>query len=46
MLYLSNFSFHRWHRNKQGEIVKIDGLPVLEFVAIFRPSFNEWAIPG
>ncbi|KAL5255510.1 hypothetical protein ACHWQZ_G010918 [Mnemiopsis leidyi] len=36
----------RWHRNKHGEIVKIDGLPVLEFVAIFRPSFNEWAIPG
>ncbi|XP_063693719.1 transient receptor potential cation channel subfamily M member-like 2 isoform X10 [Bolinopsis microptera] len=36
----------RWHRDDRGEIMKIEGLPVLEFVGIFRQAFNEWAIPG
>ena len=37
----------RWEHDSSGEILKINGKPVLEFIAIKRQDGNEvWAIPG
>lgn len=36
----------RWARDGEGEVIKIDGKNVLEFVAVLRKDTKEWAIPG
>eukprot|EP00116_Pleurobrachia_bachei_P003410 sb/3463672/ len=36
----------RWMRDGDGKVVHIDNKPVMEFVGVYRPSTNEWAIPG
>ncbi len=36
----------RWKRAADNTIVKVDGKPVLEFVAILRNDTRDWAIPG
>ena len=36
----------RWKRTDSGEIIKKDGRPLLQFVAIERGDSGEWAIPG
>ncbi|WAR03096.1 NUDT9-like protein [Mya arenaria] len=36
----------RWQRDSNNEIVKQDGKPVLEFVAVQRRDNGEWALPG
>ncbi len=36
----------RWKRNSNGDIVRVDGKPELEFVAIQRRDNGQWALPG
>ena len=37
----------RWEHDDSGEIVKINGKPVLEFIAVKRQDATKaWAIPG
>jgi ADP-ribose pyrophosphatase len=36
----------RWKKDSKGKVVKRDGKPVLQFVAIERKDTKEWAIPG
>ena len=37
----------RWERDESGEVITIDGKPVLEFVAVKREDETKaWAIPG
>ncbi|XP_071824925.1 transient receptor potential cation channel subfamily M member-like 2 isoform X3 [Apostichopus japonicus] len=36
----------RWKRDRNGEVMKEDGKPVLEFIAIQRRDNQQWAIPG
>ncbi|PIK55607.1 putative transient receptor potential cation channel subfamily M member 2 isoform X7 [Apostichopus japonicus] len=36
----------RWKRDRNGEVMKEYGKPVLEFIAIQRRDNQQWAIPG
>ncbi|KAL4223959.1 ADP catabolic process [Mactra antiquata] len=36
----------RWKRDEDEQIVKIDGRPVLQFVAVQRKTCGSWALPG
>lgn len=37
---------YRWKRDERGDVVKRDGKPVLEFVAVRRHDNKHWALPG
>ena len=36
----------RWKRTESGDVIKKDGRPMLQFIAIERSDSGEWAIPG
>jgi len=40
------FVFFSWKRDSTGTIMKKDGQPILQFVAIKRGDTQEWALPG
>ena len=46
MLGVFTVLLFRWARDPQGQVMKNEGKPVLEFIAIYREYDSEWAIPG